>query len=185
MTHTRSQADRSLHSAFHQTRRSMDQRYGHQTRLRPQYPKLQTPQTEPTAVSSFQSSTSSLASLSTHSSSMLSSSRQTAAPLPSPSTSQQQASPFFASLHPQAYQQQGAAYMQQPVQAAAYQQSQSQQQSLGGRIEGYNYQPDRAGAGTTAQETARYMSEYGLVAEAARRAQMAVLMRDLEGIDLR
>jgi hypothetical protein len=29
------------------------------------------------------------------------------------------------------------------------------------------------------------MSEYGLVAEAAKRAEMAVLMRDLGGLDLR
>jgi hypothetical protein len=75
--------------------------------------------------------------------------------------------------------------MQQQVQSTVYQQSQTQQQLQGGKIEGYNCQPDRAGAGTTAQETARYMSEYGLVAEAAKRAEMAVLMRDLGGLDLR
>ena len=75
--------------------------------------------------------------------------------------------------------------MQQQVQSTAYEQSQTQQQLGEGRIEGCNYEPDRAGAGATTQETARFMSEYGLVAEAAKRAQMAVLMRDLGGLDLR
>lgn len=89
-----------------------------------------------------------------------------------------------------------AAYEQQPAQAyqaQGYRQQQyaqqqayaQQQQQASVRVEGYQYQPDRSGAGSTAQETARYISDYGLVAEAARRAQMAVLMRDLEGVELR
>ena len=75
--------------------------------------------------------------------------------------------------------------MQQQVQSNTYQQSQTQQQLGGGLIEGYNCQPDRAGAGTMDQEIARYISEYGLVAEAAKRAEMAVMMRDFGGLDLR
>lgn len=160
----------------------MDPRYESQARFRPPYPKLQTPSNDPAVVSSFQSSSSSLASLSSSSSKMSPSSRQTAAPLPSPSDSQQQQQlplQYFASFHSQACQQQGGVYIQQQVQ------SQTQQQFGGGRVEGYNCQPDRAGAGTTEHEIARYMSEYGLVAEAAKRAEMAVLMRDLGGLDLR
>jgi len=158
----------------------MDPRYEYQARLRPPCPKLQTPSNNPAVASSFQSSTSSRDSLSSSSSNMSPSSRQTAAPLPSPSDSQQQPPQYYASFHPQAYQQQGGVYIQQQVQS-----SQTQQQLGGGRTEGYNCQPDCAGTGTTEQETARYMSEYGLVAEAAKRAEMAVLMRDLGGLDLR
>lgn len=95
--------------------------------------------------------------------------------------------------HRQAYQQQQyeqqyaqQQYAQQQYAQQQYvQQQHVQQQQQSGRVEGYQYQPDRSGAGATAQETAQYISDYGLVAEAARRAQMAVLMRDLEGVDLR
>jgi hypothetical protein len=50
--------------------------------------------------------------------------------------------------------------------------------------QGYRYVPDRAGAGSTAQETRSYIDNFALVAEAAKRAQMAVLMRDMEGVEL-
>ncbi|KAF1815535.1 hypothetical protein P152DRAFT_188341 [Eremomyces bilateralis CBS 781.70] len=39
-------------------------------------------------------------------------------------------------------------------------------------------------AGTTAAETAAFLEDYGLVAEAAKRAQIACLMRDMEGVEL-
>ncbi|KAL1649177.1 hypothetical protein SLS58_001751 [Diplodia intermedia] len=52
------------------------------------------------------------------------------------------------------------------------------------RTASVDYQPNRDGAGRTAQETAAYLNEYSLVAEAAKRAQMAVLMRDMEGVEL-
>jgi hypothetical protein len=93
--------------------------------------------------------------------------------------------------HAQQYAQQQAYQQQQYAQQQAYQQQQykqqqyAHQQQQSGRIEGYGYQPDRSGSGSTAQETAQYISDYGLVAEAAKRAQMAVLVRDLEGVDLR
>lgn len=64
----------------------------------------------------------------------------------------------------------------QAQQAAQEAQSQSQQQ--------WNYQPDRTGAGQTAQETSAYISQYGLLAEAAKRAQIACLERDMSGFDL-
>ena len=69
---------------------------------------------------------------------------------------------------------------QQMAAQMAVQQQQQQQQYMSG----YQYQPDRAGAGTTAQETNAYINQYGLVAEAAKRAQMAVLERDLNGVEL-
>jgi hypothetical protein len=46
------------------------------------------------------------------------------------------------------------------------------------------YVPDRGTAGSTAQETTSYIDNFALVAEAAKRAQMAVLMRDMEGVEL-
>ncbi|KIW01763.1 uncharacterized protein PV09_06936 [Verruconis gallopava] len=49
---------------------------------------------------------------------------------------------------------------------------------------GYDYVPDRGTAGSTAQETRNYIDNFALVAEAAKRAQMAVLMRDMEGVEL-
>jgi hypothetical protein len=48
----------------------------------------------------------------------------------------------------------------------------------------YGYVPDRNGAGSTAQETRSYIDNFALVAEAAKRAQMAVLMREMEGVEL-
>ncbi|OCL04292.1 hypothetical protein AOQ84DRAFT_252757, partial [Glonium stellatum] len=60
-----------------------------------------------------------------------------------------------------------------------YQQSQSEARSLG-----FDYRPNREGAGRTAAETKSLLSEYALVAEAAKRAQMAVLMRDMEGVEI-
>lgn len=127
-----------------------------------------------------------------------------AAPLPSPTAGQerqqylgnmdapaleqrmaqeQQAAALQAQHYQQYYQQQQAyAAAQQQRQAYAMDPQQEAQHPNGGQSA---YQPDRSGAGATAQETARYISDYGLVAEAAKRAQMAVLTRDLEGVELR
>jgi hypothetical protein len=49
---------------------------------------------------------------------------------------------------------------------------------------GYEYRPDRSGAGRTAAETGQFLREYSLLAEAAKRAQMAVLARDLESMEM-
>ncbi|ORY13184.1 hypothetical protein BCR34DRAFT_453673, partial [Clohesyomyces aquaticus] len=48
----------------------------------------------------------------------------------------------------------------------------------------YHYQPNREGAGRTAAETNNYLNDFALLAEAAKRAQMAVVMRDIEGMEL-
>jgi hypothetical protein len=53
-----------------------------------------------------------------------------------------------------------------------------------GAQQNYRYEPERGSAGTTAQETRSYIDNFALVAEAAKRAQMAVLMRDMEGVEL-
>lgn len=92
------------------------------------------------------------------------------APIPSPNT---QHTPFFATFAPPSAGQ---------TQVAQQPQAQGQQQSA--QPSTFQYNPDRTGAGATAQETSSFIRDYALVAEAAKRAQMAVLMRDLEGVEL-
>lgn len=95
-------------------------------------------------------------------------SRQTsAAPLPSPTAQSSSTSQYFGSLHPQTVH-------QAPSQPRPQQQTQ----------QSYEYRPDRTGAGTTAAETANLLNYNALVAEAAKRAQMAVLMRDLGDMEM-
>jgi len=48
----------------------------------------------------------------------------------------------------------------------------------------FEYQPNRSGAGQTAGETANFLAQASLLAEAAKRAQMACVMRDLDGMEL-
>ncbi|KAJ9638814.1 hypothetical protein H2201_005695 [Coniosporium apollinis] len=91
-------------------------------------------------------------------------SRQTsAAPLPSPTAQAADATQYFGSLNPQAP---------------------AQRPQQGQRQQSYEYRPDRTGAGTTAQETANLLNYNALVAEAAKRAQMAVLMRDMGEMEM-
>jgi hypothetical protein len=56
------------------------------------------------------------------------------------------------------------------------------QQMQQGRTEGYR--PNREGAGRTATETNNFLMAEALLAEAAKRAQMHVVMRDIEGMEL-
>ncbi|KAF2817708.1 uncharacterized protein BDZ99DRAFT_366883, partial [Mytilinidion resinicola] len=63
-------------------------------------------------------------------------------------------------------------------------QQQQPQYAAEQRQSSFDYRPNRDGAGRTNGETKNLLSEYALVAEAAKRAQMAVLMRDLEGVEL-
>lgn len=125
---------------------------------RPAFPPLQPSVGSSHSSSAYQSysSTSSLASPSPASS----------APLPSPSHTQPQPQGFFGSLNGQPQAQQ--------------QHAQQQQQ----RCPIYDYTPNREGAGRTASETADYLNQAALLAEAAKRAQMAVVMRDLDGMEL-
>jgi len=140
---------------------------------RPAYPSLSTATASNTSV--FQNSASSISSTMSSTSAASSTTQDSPlqqrstsyAPLPSPTVSDR--TPFFGTMHPQmSQQQQTAAQLQQRVV----------------QIQQYQYQPERTGAGATAQETASYIKDYALVAEAAKRAQMAVLARDMEGFQL-
>jgi hypothetical protein len=64
------------------------------------------------------------------------------------------------------------------------QQQQTQQQQPVSSQSPFDYQPNRHGAGTTAAETTNFLDQSGLLAEAAKRAQMAVVMRDLDDMEL-
>jgi hypothetical protein len=65
------------------------------------------------------------------------------------------------------------------------QQTQRPQQPQGPqRHPSFEYRPNREGAGQTAAETTNYLSQMALLNEAAKRAQMAVVMRDIEGMEL-
>ena len=52
------------------------------------------------------------------------------------------------------------------------------------RYRSFEYQPNRDGAGRTAAETQTFLNQAALLAEAAKRAQMAVVMRDLDSMEL-
>ena len=52
------------------------------------------------------------------------------------------------------------------------------------RYRSFEYQPNRDGAGRTAAETQNYLNQAALLAEAAKRAQLAVVMRDLDSMEL-
>jgi hypothetical protein len=83
-----------------------------------------------------------------------------------------------------------------PLSMPAQQQPQQQQHSFlaamdqqeprrqAQRHPSFEYRPNRDGAGQTASETTAYLNQAALLAEAAKRAQMAVVMRDIEGMEL-
>lgn len=127
-------------------------------------PALQSTSSQSSTASSAYQSTSSLSSLSAPAHTFATSS---AAPLPSP-TVQQTSQQYFASI----------AQMQQTQPSSSTSRPALQQNPS------FEYAPQRQGAGQTAPETANLLSQYNLVAEAAKRAQMAVLMRDMEGMDM-
>ena len=102
------------------------------------------------------------------------------APLPSPTA--QQPAFQFASMHPSSHQQ--YQQQQQQQQQPQYAQQALQQQQQQNHPFASGYQPNRGSAGRTAAETGQFLSNYSLVAEAARRAQMAVLARDLESMEM-
>lgn len=66
------------------------------------------------------------------------------------------------------------------------QQQQHQSRAAAQRQSSYEYPQthNRQGAGSTAAETNTYLDQYALLAEAAKRAQIAVVMRDIEGMEL-
>lgn len=105
----------------------------------------------------------------------LSSSNSTAsAPLPSPSSSYPPQQSFFGSLNQHEAQSQPQSQTQQSTGQQQTQQGQSHE----------DYRPNREGAGRTATETNNFLMAEALLAEAAKRAQMHVVMRDIEGMEL-
>jgi len=107
-----------------------------------------------------------------------------AAPLPSP-TATADPSQYFASLHGQAGAQTQHAQMEAQVQAQQLQLQQQQQQQRQMIVpNAFEYRPERGDAGSTAVETSNLLRDYSLLAEAAKRAQMAVLERDLGGMEV-
>lgn len=92
------------------------------------------------------------------------SSTASAPPPTSPATASQQQH-FYGSLNQQT---------QQP----------HQQRLQAQRHPSFEYQPNRSGAGQTAAETTNFLAQTSLLAEAAKRAQMACVMRDLDGMEL-
>jgi hypothetical protein len=64
------------------------------------------------------------------------------------------------------------------------QQAQQQQPTGPQRHPSFEYRPNREGAGQTAAETTNFLGQMALLNEAAKRAQMAVVMRDIEGMEL-
>jgi len=117
------------------------------------------------AFTALQSSSTSTTSYSTNASSLASRSSTASAPPASPSTSPQNQQ-YFGSLNQQS------------------QQLQPQHRLQAQRHPSFEYQPNRSGAGQTAAETTNYLNQAALLAEAAKRAQMACVMRDLDGMEL-
>jgi len=76
----------------------------------------------------------------------------------------------------------------QHEQAAAYQRQLEDQQRIQQQLVASHQQAvaaQRDAASQASRETTNYRDHYNLVAEAARRAEMACLERDMEGFDLR
>ena len=140
---------------------------------RPPYP-LTSRQSAPTSPA-FQSSSSSSSSISSINTAVAQQSSDmppgvVSAPLPSPSSSQPMS--YFGSLAQQA-----------PSSQASQQQQQQQQRIPQGQNVSGAYLGQR-GDGSGAPETAPYLKDFSLLAEAAKRAQMACLTRDLGDVGL-
>ncbi|KAF2452075.1 hypothetical protein P171DRAFT_347718 [Karstenula rhodostoma CBS 690.94] len=89
------------------------------------------------------------------------------APVPSPASPSQPPQNFFGSLNGQSQSQQAQPEMP-PIQ----------------RYRSFEYQPNRDAAGRSAGETQNFLNQTALLAEAAKRAQMACVMRDLDSMEL-
>ncbi|KAL6708558.1 hypothetical protein ACN47E_002539 [Coniothyrium glycines] len=131
--------------------------HSYTTAARPAFAPLQS---SSTSHSSSYSSTTSMASRSS------SASVPPTSPTAASQQQQQQQQQFYASLN----QQTSPAQQQRRLQAQ--------------RHPSFEYQPSRQGAGATAAETTQYLNQAALLAEAAKRAQMACVMRDLDGMEL-
>ncbi|KXL42870.1 hypothetical protein M433DRAFT_136170 [Acidomyces richmondensis BFW] len=145
---------------------------------RPCYPQITTPSAPLSASQSVFQSTSSLSSVSSYnhapqsSPNMLSQQTPTfaaaSAPLPSPSSSQHPPANYFNSI----------------VQSPPGQVSHPQQQQRLPTGQHSSYIGQRGGGQGGTPETAPFLRDFNLVAEAAKRAQMACLARDLGDVGL-
>lgn len=129
------------------------------TTARPTYAPLQSSANSSENSSAFQSYSSS-----TH---LAAPTPASSAPVPSPATPSQPPQNFFGSLNAQPQSQQAQPPMP-PMQ----------------RYRSFEYQPNRDGAGRTAGETQDFLNQAALLAEAAKRAQMHCVMRDLDSMEL-
>jgi hypothetical protein len=96
--------------------------------------------------------------------------------------------PHFGSLYGHFDPAQQGASSRQQDQAEAYQRQLEDQQRLQQQLVASHQQAvaaQRDAASQASRETTQYRNHYGLVAEAARRAEMAILQREMEGFDLR
>ncbi|KAF1359790.1 hypothetical protein EJ07DRAFT_118933 [Lizonia empirigonia] len=73
--------------------------------------------------------------------------------------------------------------LNQPQQQQAQKQQQRHPMQLQ-RHPSHEYQPNRQGAGQTQNETTAYLNSAALLAEAAKRASIQVVMRDIEEMEL-
>lgn len=110
----------------------------------------------------LQSANSSQTSTFNSTSSVASQSSLSSAPSTSPSSSNSQQQQFYGSLNT----------------------PQPRQQMQPQRHPSFDYLPNRQGAGQSAGETSQYLDQMALLAEAAKRAQIACVMRDIEGMEL-
>lgn len=188
---------------IHQRRSSAFAHQMDRSRTRPPYPTL-----SPSQSSSAYTSSSSLASMpSSDQPAHNEPFSQQSAPLPSPTTEQRQ---FFGSLNaPDTEQQKQMRYFtrssnqmqQQQQQSVSQMASQQQQQPIQQQQQAsgtgsasqpplqqmqtsFNYRPDRQDAGATNAQTMAMLADYNLIAEAAKRAQMACMIRDLDEMDM-
>ena len=149
--------------------------------MNPSYPQPSSPQT---MHSTFQSSASisSFASISTSPSQTTMHSRHSpvlsSAPLPSPNAGRQATgSNYFGSISGPAMQPPAQQYQHTQQQSTSISQQPQQQQFS------FDHQNQRGTSGGMS-ETAPYLQSFNLLAEAAKRAEMACLMRDLEDFEM-
>ncbi|CAK4032460.1 Hypothetical predicted protein [Lecanosticta acicola] len=148
--------------------RQQRQQQHQQQQPRPSYLHIQTQSPSSSSTSSVFQSTSSLASLSSINQPQSSQMPESSAPLPSPAVNQPMS--YFGSIASQPTTTSHPAQQQRaPAQA---------QQAAGSHYVG------QRGDGGGVPETAPFLQDFNLVAEAAKRAQMACLSRDLGDIGL-
>lgn len=107
--------------------------------------------------------------------------------MPQQSFHQQHQQQLAQAAHNQQLQQMQQSQIQQQNQmlpAEQQHQSHTSQQAPQQMQTGFNYVPERGNAGSTNPETVGYLRDYNLVAEAAKRAQVACMIRDLDAMDM-